>query len=131
MGGFVLNVDPPFRTLTRLPRLAQKRLAAEFPAAETVELACVWLAPRARGPFRSALLWATLVWRAGRQRRAHVVFGTEIDRLRRLYELARPRLLYEGEVVVDGQLRHGWVYTISAARWPLVLLRVVSWRWAR
>jgi hypothetical protein len=60
-----------------------------------------------------------------------VVFGTEVDRLRRLYELTGPQLLYEGEVCVDGRLRHGWVYAIAAGRWPVVLLRVVSWGWAR
>jgi len=70
-----------------------------------------------------------------RQGRRHVVFGTEVERLRRLYELTGPRLLYEGTVRVDGRIRHGWVYGISVQRWPLALARVltrrwVGWRWA-
>jgi hypothetical protein len=131
LGGFALNVEPPFRTMMRLPACERGRLAPAFPADDTVELTCVWLAPEARGHLTSAALWGSLVWHAGCRRRAHVVFGTEVDRLRRLYELTGPRLLYEGEVRVDEQVRHGWVYAISARRWPLVLLRVVSWTWSR
>jgi hypothetical protein len=131
VGGFALNVQPPFRTMMRLPEPERRRLAPAFPADDTVELTCVWLAREARGHVASAALWGSLVWHAGRERRTHVVFGTEVDRLRRLYERTGPRLLYEGEVRVDEQVRHGWVYAISARRWPLVRLRVVSWRWSR
>jgi hypothetical protein len=131
VGGFALNVEPPFRTMARLPPAEQRRLAPAFPTDDTVELTCVWLAPEARGRVASASLWAKLVWHASRRQRARVVFGTEVDRLRRLYELTGPELLYEGEVRVDGQSRHGWVYAIAAGRWPVVLLRVVSWRWAK
>jgi hypothetical protein len=131
VGGFALNVESPFRTMARLPEADQRRLAPAFPTDDTVELTCVWLAPEARGRVASATLWAKLVWHASRRRRTRVVFGTEVDRLRRLYELTGPELLYEGEVRVDGQSRHGWVYAIAASRWPVVLLRVVSWRWAR
>jgi hypothetical protein len=131
VGGFAINVEPPFRTMTRLPESERRRLAPSFPAGDTVELTCAWLAPHARGRIGSAALWGNLVWHAARQHRTRVVFGTEVDRLRRLYELTQPRLLYEGPVRVDGHLRHGWVYSISARRWPLVLLRVVSWKWTR
>jgi hypothetical protein len=130
VGGFVLNVAPPFRTMLRLPEPARRRLASEFPANDTVELTCVWLAPQARGPVASATLWGKLVWHASRRGRRRVVFGTEVDRLRRLYELTGPQLLYEGEVQVDGRPRHGWVYSIAAERWPSTLLRVLLWRWA-
>jgi hypothetical protein len=131
VGGFALNVEPPFRTMARLPEAEQRRLAPAFPTDDTVELTCVWLAPEARGHVSSATLWGKLVWHASRRRRTRVVFGTEVDRLRRLYELTGPELLYEGDVRVDGQSRHGWVYAIAAGRWPVVLLRVVSWRRAK
>lgn len=130
VGGFVLNVAPPFRTMLRLPEPARRRLAPEFPADDTVELTCVWLAPQARGSIASAALWGKLVWHASRRGRRHVVFGTEVVRLRQLYERTGPRLLYEGEVRVDGQARHGWVYSIPVERWPSTLFRVVLWRWA-
>jgi hypothetical protein len=130
VGGFVLNVAPPFRTMLRLPEPARRSLASEFPSDDTVELACVWLAPQSRGPLASAALWARLVWHASRRGRRHVVFGTEVDRLRRRYELTGARLLYEGEVRVDGRSRHGWVYSIPVERWPSTLLRVVLWGWA-
>jgi hypothetical protein len=74
VGGFVLNTQPPFRTVLRLPEAEQARLAPHFPKEDTVELACVWLAPAVRGPGQSATLWAALVWHAGRQDRSHVVF---------------------------------------------------------
>jgi hypothetical protein len=124
VGGYILNVDPPFRTMVRLPEDAQRRLAHEFPADDTVELAGVWLSPEARGRVWSAILWGSLIWRASRQNRTHVVFGTEVDRLRRLYERTGPRLLYDGQVQVDGRVRQGWVYAISAHRWPSVLVRM-------
>jgi hypothetical protein len=104
VGGFALNVEPPFRTMARLPEAEQRRLAPAFPTDDTVELTCVWLAPEARGHVSSATLWGKLVWHASRRRRTRVVFGTEVDRLRRLYELTGPELLYEGEVRVDGQV---------------------------
>jgi hypothetical protein len=126
VGGFTLNVDPPFRTMMRLPETDRRRLAHEFPVDDTVELTCVWLAPEARGALASATLWGTLVWRGSREHRTHVVFGTEVDRLRRFYERTGPRLLYDGNVRVDGHERHGWVYSISAHRWPYVLLRMVA-----
>jgi hypothetical protein len=126
VGGFVLNVAPPFRTRTRMPESAQRRLAREFPPDRTVELACVWLANEARGGLSSTSLWASLVWHASRQGRPRVVFGTEVDRLRRLYERTGARLLYEGDVCVDGRRRHGWVYSVSRGRWPYVLLRLVA-----
>lgn len=126
VGGFVLNFAPPFRTLIRMPERDQRRLAHEFPPDRTVELACVWLAKEARGRLCSALLWSSLVWHASRQRRQHVVFGTEVDRLRRYYERTGPRLLYEGEVRVDGRVRQGWIYSILRRRWPYVLLRLVA-----
>ena len=79
----------------------------------------------------SALLWSHLVWHAHRQGRARVVFGTDIDGLRRLYERTGPRLLYEGEVSVDGHQRYGWIYTITNERWPVAMLRLMTGRWAR
>jgi hypothetical protein len=126
VGGFTLNVDPPFRTMMRMPETDRRRLAHEFPADDTVELTCVWLAPEARGAITSATLWGTLVWHARRQQRTNVVFGTDVDRLRRFYERTGPRLLYEGDVRVDGHQRHGWVYSISAHRWPYVLARMIA-----
>jgi hypothetical protein len=126
VGGFTLNVDPPFRTMMRMPAPARSRLAHEFPSGDTVELACVWLAPQARGAIASATLWGNLVWHGGRQQRTNVVFGTEVDRLRRFYERTGPRLLYEGDVRVDGHQRHGWVYCIPAQRWPYVLARMIT-----
>jgi hypothetical protein len=126
VGGFTLNVVPPFRTMMRMPETDRRRLAQEFPGDDTVELTCVWLAPEARGAVPSATLWGTLVWHSSRQRRTNVVFGTDVDRLRRFYERTGPRLLYEGQVRVDGHQRHGWVYSISADRWPYVLARVIA-----
>jgi hypothetical protein len=126
VGGFVLNVDPPFRTRTRMPASEQRRLAHEFPSQRTVELACVWLAKEARGGLSSASLWACVVWHASRQGRPRVVFGTEVERLSRLYARTGARLLYEGEVCVDGHVRHGWIYAVSRGRWPYVMLRLVA-----
>jgi hypothetical protein len=37
VGGFVLNVAPPFRTMLRLPEPERRRLASEFPADDTVD----------------------------------------------------------------------------------------------
>lgn len=131
VGGFALNVDPPFRTEARLPDTEKSRLASAFAAANTVELTCVWLDKDVRGVVTSAVLWANLVWRAAR-RRTHVVFGTEVDQLRRLYEMTHPHLLYDGQVCVDGRERRGWVYSIEVTRFPLITtLRVVTWRRAR
>ena len=115
VGGFVLNVEPPFRTLLRVPDHQRSRLSHEFPATDTVELTCVWLAPQARTQLASAVLWSHLAWQTSRQGRARVVFGTDIDALRRIYERTGPRLLYEGEVWMDGHERHGWVYSIAAS----------------
>jgi len=126
VGGFTLNVDSPFRTMMRMPETERNRLAHEFPVDDTVELTSVWLAPEARGIIPSATLWGSLVWHARRQHRTNVVFGTDVDRLRRFYERTGPRLLYEGDVRVDGHQRHGWVYSISAHRWPYVLARVIA-----
>jgi hypothetical protein len=126
VGGFTLNVDPPFAWLMRMPETERRRLAPEFPVDDTVELTCVWLAPEARGVIPSATLWGTLVWHAHRQRRTNVVFGTDVDRLRRFYERTGPQLLYEGDVRVDGHQRHGWVYSISSHRWPYVLARMIA-----
>lgn len=91
----------------------------------------MWLDEDVRGVVTSAVLWANLVWRAAR-RRTHVVFGTEVDQLRRLYEMTHPHLLYDGQVCVDGRERRGWVYSIEVTRFPLITtLRVVTWRRAR
>ena len=130
-GGFVLNTNPPFRTQARLPEIDQARLAWAFSPDHTVEMTCVWLEPTARGPLGSSALWTTLVWRTGRLG-ANIVFGTEIDSLRRLYERTKPRLIYEGPVCVDGRQRHGWVYAISISRFPmLTMLRLNVGRWVR
>jgi len=126
VGGFTLNVDPPFRTMMRMPEPDRRRLAHEFPADETVELTCVWLAREARGAVASATLWGALVWHGSHQQRTNVVFGTDVDRLRLFYERIGPRLLYEGDVRVDGHKRHGWVYSISARRWPSTLARMIA-----
>lgn len=131
LGGFVLNTEPPLRTMARLPGPEQRRLAAAFPAGDTVEVTCVWLAPPARGPIASTILWSHLMWRTGRSHTAHVVFGTEVDRLRQLYERLRPQMLYTGRVRVDGLERHGWVYAIPNGRWPEALLRLLVARWRR
>jgi hypothetical protein len=131
VGGFALNVEPPFRTAARLPEADRLRLAWAFPPAGTVELTCVWLDYEARGPIASAVLWASLVWQAAR-RRTHVVFGTEVNQLKSLYELTHPHLLYEGPVRVDGRDQHGWVYMKNITRVPIItILRVVTWRWVR
>jgi hypothetical protein len=131
VGGFVLNTEPPLRTIARLPDLEQDRVAAAFPADDTVEVACVWLLPHARGPIASATLWSQLMWRVGRTDGSHVVFGTEVDGLRQLYERMRPQVLYSGRVRVDGVERHGWVYAMSTGGWPAALLRLLVARWGR
>jgi hypothetical protein len=131
VGGFTLNVVPPFRTLLRVPEPERSGLSHEFPAADTVELTSVWLAPEARGTVASAVLWSNLVWHASRLRRRRAVFGTDVDRLRRVYERLRPTLLYEGSVSMDGVLGHGWVYTIPMARWPLALTHLATSSWGR
>jgi hypothetical protein len=131
VGGFVLNTEPPLRTISRLPDLERGRVAAAFPEDDTVEVACVWLVPYARGPIASATLWSHLMWRAGRSHSSHVVFGTEVDRLRQRYERMRPQVLYSGRVRVDGLERHGWVYAMSRSGWPAALLRLLVARWGR
>jgi hypothetical protein len=131
VGGFVVNVDPPFRTVQRLPDPLRERVMADCSSVGTVELACVWLAPQARGNVASMMVWGHLLWAASRAGRAQVLFGTEVDSLRRLYERFQPRLVYGGLVRVDGQEREGWVYTIPVGRWRVALLRTAAWRWTR
>jgi hypothetical protein len=130
-GGFVLNDEPPFRTQARLPETDQRRLKWAFPPGDTVEMTCVWLEPRLRGTLAATALWANFVWRAGRLG-PNVVFGTEVDKLRLLYEQTRPQLVYDGTVCVDGQLKHGWVYRKAVTRFPVAtLIRLNIGRWAR
>ena len=127
----MVNVEPPFRTVQRLPDPVRERVMAECSFVDTVELTCVWLAPQARGNIASMTLWGNLLWAASRAGRPQVLFGTEVDSLRRLYERFQPDLVYGGPVRVDGQEREGWVYTIPVNRWRVALLRTAAWRWSR
>jgi hypothetical protein len=128
VGGFVLNTVAPFRTMARLPVADQRRLAHEFQEGDTVEMTCIWLVPEERRSPAATRLWLSFVWNSSRAHRTNVVFGTEVGRLRRFYETTRPRLLYQGHVYIDGQVRKGWVYTIPASRWPMALLSVLRRR---
>jgi hypothetical protein len=112
--------------MARLPLAQRHALAAEFTAHDTVEMTCVWLDPCARGPLASANLWVQLLFHARRLGPARAVFGTEVESLRKLYERLGARLLYAGDVKVDGQLRHGWVYVIGEQRFWRALVRLVA-----
>src|SRR5688500_13089633 len=107
IGGVVMATDRPLRTLDRIPEAERPGVAALLPDGDVVELTCLWLAPDLRHGWRSALLWAGLFRELGRQGRAHTLFGTEAPGLQRLYRAARPDVVYEGMVVVDGVERYG------------------------
>jgi short-subunit dehydrogenase len=119
VGGVVMTGEQPLRTLVRIPAEQRAEVAAAFDPTDTVELTCVWIDRRYRSGITSALFWYGLFLETGRRGVRHVLFGTESDRLHRMYLLGRPRLLYSGPVTVDGATRHGWIFHSPVAhRWP-------------
>jgi hypothetical protein len=125
VGGVVMGTGRPLRTLARIPEAQRREVAALLPDGDVVELTCLWLAPELRHGRRSVRLWAGLFLEMGRQGSALVLFGTEAPGLQRQYRACRPEIVYEGQVVVDGIERYGWVFLGPVAdRWS-ALGRVV------
>jgi len=127
VGGYVVSASAPLRTLVRVPPAARGQIAAALPPTHLTELTCVWLEREVRDGIWSIVLWACIALHLGSVRRSTLIFGTEVDSLRQFYERVGPTLLYDGEVVVDGHPRYGWIYGIDTRRWPGAL-RVVAGR---
>jgi hypothetical protein len=125
VGGYLVNTRPPLRTFARLPEAASKQLVAPLPLARVIEVACVWLAPEVRGPIASIVLWTHLAWHVGRHHGYSVIFGTEVPSLARFYESFGALQMYAGTVTVDGVTRPGWIYTIRASSWPVLVTMAV------
>jgi short-subunit dehydrogenase len=118
-GGVVMSGASPFRTLQRVPEPHRAAVAAAIDPDDTIELVCVWLNPALRRGLTSALFWLGLFLESGRRGARSVLFGTESRGLCEMYLLGRPRLLYSGEVTVDGVRKHGWIFHSPVAhRWP-------------
>lgn len=128
VGGFVVNQSAPFRTLGVIDDVARAPVEALVDADHTAEVACVWLEPRVRGRVVSAQLWIGLMWQLGRQPRRYVLWTTQVDVLRRFYELAGPRVLYEGPITIDGRRDHGWVYVSPVWRRWVAMARFAARR---
>lgn len=139
VGGFVLGTQTPFRTLNRIPEPARSEVAAQLDLDDTLELACLWLAPELRKGRHSVRFWLLFARAVTAQPRRAVVMGTEAAGLRRLYEGGGPTLLYDGPVTVDGKSTCGWIYTgPTRSFWPGVMrmfackaFRPSGWRIAR
>ncbi|EFC85905.1 SDR family oxidoreductase [Parafrankia sp. EUN1f] len=131
VGGFVLNVTPPFRTLTRIPQPARARCEMEIDETDTQEFTCAWLAPPLRRSWRSLLFWCHVLHQGGKVGRHSVIMGTEVPALRDFYHHSRPRPLYVGPVVVDGVEKTGWVYQTTLEKRYFGILRIVRHRLGR
>ncbi len=130
-GGVVMCARPPLRSLERIPLPYREAVAAQVDLGDTAELTCVWLDPALRRGARSALFWFGLFLETGRRGVGSVLFGTENDRLYRLYQCGQPRLLYHGSVLIDGRERTGWVVLSPVAtRWA-ALTRMTAYKLAR
>ncbi|MGH8890898.1 MAG: SDR family NAD(P)-dependent oxidoreductase [Acidothermaceae bacterium] len=119
LGGVVISGQAPFRTLQRVPEPYRTQVAAAVDPSDTIELVCVWLDPSLRSGPASALFWYGLFLETGRRGARSVLFGTESRGLYQMYLLGHPRVLYSGQVTVDGRQRHGWIFHSPVAhRWP-------------
>jgi len=119
LGGVVISGQAPFRTLQRIPEPYRTQVTTAVDPSDTVELVCVWLDPTLRSGPASALFWYGLFLETGRRGARSVLFGTESRGLYQMYLLGHPRVLYSGQVTVDGRQRYGWIFHSPVAhRWP-------------
>lgn len=98
VGGFLINIAPPFRSLNDMPENERVRILELLDLNETFEPMCFWFSRRMRGSFKMMAIWAELLLFLKRFPRRDMLACTVSKSLLRQYSVVPFSVLYRGKI---------------------------------
>ena len=98
VGGFLVNLSAPYRTLEDMPVDDARRIEATLDPDDVFEAACMWIVPRLRRGPDSVAAWALFYRTLLAQGRSTLLGCTVSQGVWALYRRTRPVVLYQGRI---------------------------------
>jgi hypothetical protein len=110
VGGFLINLVAPFRSLNDMPDAERNRILATLDLNETFEAMCFWFAREMRGTFKMMAIWAELLFFLQRFPRRDLLGCTVSKSLLRQYSVVPISILYEGQITLPHRVFDKYVF---------------------
>jgi hypothetical protein len=111
-GGFVINSQRPFRTLT--PEWYQEdalnSLVLRITPYQPLEVTAVWLAKKYRGSWVGVYFWLAMAFVVRSQPQKWMIFGTFQEKLARYYQKGRNTRLLHHDQTQNNPETDCWIY---------------------
>lgn len=98
VGGFLINLAPPFRSLNDMPANERERILGTLDLNGTFEAMCFWFSRSMRGSFKMMAVWAELLLFLKRFPRRDMLGCTVSKSLLRQYSVVPFDILYTGKI---------------------------------
>ncbi|MBX2987584.1 MAG: hypothetical protein KF802_06780 [Bdellovibrionaceae bacterium] len=114
LGGYILAMEGPFRAIQQLPSHVLRDRPDLLPHLERAqELTGLWIHPKVRNGGTRFLLWWNLFMDVLKQNfkgRPYLIYAydAEKEKLRQMYSLSNPRVIYKGMVFIEGMEKEAY-----------------------
>lgn len=98
LGGFLVNLAPPYRSLNDMPEDARAQIMEQLDIDETFEAMCFWFSREMRGSMKMMWIWAQVLFFIRRFPRRDLLGCTVSRSLFEQYSAVPITLLYEGKI---------------------------------
>jgi len=101
IGGFILSNTYPLRTVEYfVSEVNKKTITSKFSKEIFCEVCCLWIDKKYRSDkYLNAKFWLQLAWNVKRQSKDIIIFGTNSEKLAKLYGYPKVLLLYHRDKV--------------------------------
>lgn len=110
IGGFLINIAPPFRSLNDMPEDERNRILMMLDLDETFEAMCFWFSRDMRGTFKMMRIWADLLLFLKRFPRRDMLGSTVSKSLLRQYSVVPFSIVYEGKIQLPHRILDKYVF---------------------
>lgn len=110
VGGFLINIAAPFRSLNDMPQEERARIMATLDLDETFEAMCFWFSRSMRGTFKMMTIWAQLLLFLKRFPRRDMLGCTVSKSLLRQYSVVPFEVLYVGQIQLPHRTLDKYVF---------------------
>lgn len=110
VGGFLINIAAPFRSLQDMPEAEGARIMAQLDLDETFEAMCFWFSRSMRGTFGMMVIWAQLLHFLKRFPRRDMLGCTVSKSLLRQYSVVPFEVLYVGQIQMPHRTLDKYVF---------------------
>lgn len=131
VGGFLINVTLPFRSLNDMPEEERNRVLRMLDLNETFEAMCFWFSHEIRGTFKMMRIWAELLVFLKRFPRRDLLGCTVWKSLFEQYSAVPISLLYQGQIHTPKRVLDKYVFLAQGKKGFGRGLVLEAWRRAK